>query len=139
MSGAIDFVVAARNAGRDVMNDQARKVAAERAEELALPLPADPGTGRLCAAIRSALKALPHLPIGSRQPAGEALKKLALALDIAARCFSFAEGSTPAATWPAAPDNDPPTDNAQEPSRVSRELEPEDVPYRPGVDAKPPE
>ena len=113
--GAIDFVVAARNAGRDVMNDQARKIADERAHELEISPTADPATLHLCWSIRDCLKALPHLPIGSRQPAGEALKKLALALDIAAKCFSYAEGSALAFAAGAATarqaDDNPPTDD----------------------------
>lgn len=97
MSEPIDFIVAARNAGRDVMNEQARKAGAEWAER-GQPLfgGEDAATRHLCRAIYFALRALPHLPLGARAPAGEALKKLALALDISARVFSVAAGETPA-------------------------------------------
>ncbi len=150
----IDFVVAARNAGRDVMNDEARKAAAERGIALEIPADEDDLAARfLCVAIKMTLKSLPHLPIGSRAPAGEALKKLAQSLDIAARVFSAVEGSAAAAPKTApdlwnGPENvryesdHPSTENDRvepSPARERRELEPEDVPYRPGVDLKPPE
>jgi len=96
MSAPIDFVVAARNAGRDVMNEEARKAAADRGIALEVPRDDDLAVQFLCVAIKLALNALPHLPIGARAPAGEALKKLGLALDICARVFSVAEGSEPA-------------------------------------------
>lgn len=98
MSEAIDFVVAARNAGRDVMNDQARKAGAAAGHELEIsPEERNVLTRHLCLAIMAVLKVLPELPIGSRASAGAALKSLALTLDISARVFSIADGSAPAA------------------------------------------
>ena len=144
MSGAIDFVVAARNAGRDATNDQARAAAAKLADKLTLPETEDGAVFHLAAAIKCALKALPHVAVGSRAFAGEALKKLAFALDTQARVFALAEASAPAHHTDPHTDEAPPARSIDAPGgsaagRGAREIDPDEIPYRPGVDLKPPE
>lgn len=131
ISAPIEFIVAARTAARDIMVEDARKRAREAATAFVFPIdvaewPQARPMHALMRAIRQVLHCLPDLPPGSLAPAGEALKKLALTLDITARVFSIAAGALPAAG------------DASHRSKgravCGREIDPGDIPYRPGVD-----